>query len=838
MSAVTRTVSIIALSTMVAAPCMAQSIGGFTPTGDMTAPRGFLHTATRLHDGKVLMAGCTRTTSAELYDPASHTFTPTGSMTAVRCGHSATLLADGRVLIAGGYRQAGENLNSAEVYDPSTGTFTPTGDMIGLQIGHTATLLPNGSVLIAGGLASGCFGCPAQVNNPELYDPSTGTFSLTGAFAGKGNVYVTGGPAVTAAVALPDGRVLIAGEPTSELYDPFTGTFQLTGAMTNPCRFFQVGYIAGRTATMLTNGLVLLTGGEHEDCGRFANAELYDVVTGRFTATGSMTRPRTNHSATLLPDGTVLIAGGESEDCNEQRCSLVGTVASAEVFDPSAGTFTLTADMSARRAGHSATALDDGTVLVAGGYAFVWDQVPCCVETASAELWTPAAGSTPVVTADSVTPNSGSGMTQTFGLQYSDTAGASDLTQAWVWFNATFASSAANSCLLYYVRATNTLNLIDDGGTGWLAATLGSGTLQNSSCAVALGSSTAPTSGNTLTLNLAITFKAAFVGAKNIYMYVTNGTQNSGWQTRGTWTVPAGSTPVVTADLVTPNSGSGTTQTLALAYSDAAGASDLTQVWAWINATFSSTAANSCMVHYVRATNTLNLINDAGTAWLSLPLGGGGTLENSSCAIALGSTSTALAGNTLTLNLALTFKPAFAGKKYVFMYATNGSQNSGWQTRGTWTVPAGGAVTANSVTPNAGSGATQTFALQYGDTGGGANLTQTWVWFNATFASTAANSCLVYYDATTGQLNLINDAGTAWLSAALGGGALRNASCTIALGSSSRVISGNTLTLTLALTFTPAFSGGKNVYLYATDGTVNSGWQTRGTWTVPSPSTP
>jgi galactose oxidase-like protein len=407
MSAVTRTVSIIALSTMVAAPCMAQSDGGFrrmtqldgrfTPTGDMTAPRGSYHTATRLHDGKVLMAGCTGTTSAELYDPRSHTFTPTGSMTAVRCWHSATLLADGRVLIAGGYRQPGENLRSAEVYDPSTGTFTPTGDMIGLQFGHTATLLLNGRVLIAGGLAWGCLGCPGQVNNPELYDPSTGTFSLTGAFAGNGNADVIGGPAVSAAVALPDGRVLIAGEPTSELYDTLTGTFKLTGVMTTSpgC-----GFIFARAATLLTNGLVLLTGGENGDCGLFADAELYDVVTGRFTAIGSMTRRRTHHSATLLPDGTVLIAGGVSFYCDVQRCTPT-IDASTEVFDPSAGSFTPTAMMSAGREGHSSTVLNDGTVLVAGGHFADSVSAPCCFanhrDLASAELWAVPALSTPVL---------------------------------------------------------------------------------------------------------------------------------------------------------------------------------------------------------------------------------------------------------------------------------------------------------------------------------------------------------------------------------------------------------------------------------------------------------
>ena len=119
-----------------------------------------------------------------------------------------------------------------------------------------------------------------------------------------------------------------------------------------------MGTSADVKATLLTNGLVLLTGGGDEDCWRFAHAELYDVVKGTFTATGSMTRPRICRSATLLPDGTVLITGGEV------------TAGSAEVFDPSTGRFASTADMSATRGGHSATALNDGTVLVAGGYSF------------------------------------------------------------------------------------------------------------------------------------------------------------------------------------------------------------------------------------------------------------------------------------------------------------------------------------------------------------------------------------------------------------------------------------------------------------------------------------
>src|SRR5262245_11148010 len=138
----------------------AQSPETFVPTGNMTTTRS-LHTATLLKDGRVLIAGGEanpdRTfapvtwASAELYDPATGTFSPTGSMTEPREQHTATLLADGRVLITGGRRFTPSPIfymASAELYDPVTGTFTPTGDMIEAQTSHTATLLNNGKVLI------------------------------------------------------------------------------------------------------------------------------------------------------------------------------------------------------------------------------------------------------------------------------------------------------------------------------------------------------------------------------------------------------------------------------------------------------------------------------------------------------------------------------------------------------------------------------------------------------------------------------------------------------------------------------------------------------------------
>jgi hypothetical protein len=450
--------------------------------------------------------------------------------------------------------------------------------------------------------------------------------------------------------------------------------------------------------------------------------------------------------------------------------------------------------------------------------------------------WSVPAGAAAVVTADSVSPSTGSGATQTFALRYSDTQGAAGLSTTWAWFHTSMTSTSANSCLVYYNRQTNRLNIINDAGTVWSSAALGgSGTLQNSQCAVSLAGSSAVSSGNTLTLNLAMTFAAGFAGTKNVYMFAANSAINSGWQTRGAWTVPGGgTTPTVSAVSVSPSNGSGTSGTFALQYSDTSGAANLSTAWVWFNTSMTSTSANSCLLYYSRPTNTLSLINNTGTTWSSAPLGGGGTLQNSQCSVALGSSAAVVSGTTLTLNLALTFGPGFAGGKNIYMFAANSALNSGWQTRGLWNVPASAtAVTADAVTPNSGAGTTQTFALQYSDTAGVNDLRTVWVWFNETFASTSAYSCMLHYDRTTNLLYLVDPSGSFWDSARLGSGELRNASCVINLAGSSVVQSGNTLTLNLAVTFRWSFFGPKNIYMFASsqNGT-NSGWQTRGSWTA------
>src|SRR5215475_9827230 len=139
----------------------AQGPNTITPTGNLNTPRAG-HTATLLANGNILIAGGSATlpgfpASTELYNPASGTFTPAGNMTISRSLHTATLLSDGKVLLAGGQVSFGDGAwgatgqATAELYDPATGAFTPTGSMTAARASHTATLLNNGKVLTAGG---------------------------------------------------------------------------------------------------------------------------------------------------------------------------------------------------------------------------------------------------------------------------------------------------------------------------------------------------------------------------------------------------------------------------------------------------------------------------------------------------------------------------------------------------------------------------------------------------------------------------------------------------------------------------------------------------------------
>ena len=207
----------------------------WVPTGNLNVARAD-HTATLLADGTVLIVGGGNVdgsndvylAGAETYDPATGIWSPAGSLRIGRSGgHTATLLPNGKVLVAGGVGvPAFAYTESAELYDPTTRTWSPTGQLNTRRSHHTATLLRNGKVLVAGGL--GGFNND-NLHDSELYDPATGTWSVTGSM-----VYARYAHSAT---QLRDGKVLVAGGSlfveimfevtvdSAELYDPVTGTW-------------------------------------------------------------------------------------------------------------------------------------------------------------------------------------------------------------------------------------------------------------------------------------------------------------------------------------------------------------------------------------------------------------------------------------------------------------------------------------------------------------------------------------------------------------------------------------------------------------------------------------
>lgn len=354
-------------------------VANLTGTGTTTGLTVARHnsSATLLDNGQVLVAGgsvctpfCSPLATAELYNPATQTFTATGGLSGYRGTHTATLLKNGMVLLAGG-EVSGTSLATAELYDPATGTFTATGNLNVPRHNHTATLLNDGTVLIAGGSSRIGRNPPTKVPCAELYDPAAKSFKLTGCLGTARDEHT--------ATLLDSGKVLIAGGnanppggylASAELYDPATSAFTPAGMMGKTRSL--------HTATLLKNGMVLIAGGADptRNAGAIADAELYNPESGAFVATGKLQAARYRTSALLLNTGAVLLSGGGDEQ---------GYLSSAEVYNPTTQTFVATGTLKVARLGHKSVLLKDGTVLAVAGQGEDGDL-------ASAELYDPATG--------------------------------------------------------------------------------------------------------------------------------------------------------------------------------------------------------------------------------------------------------------------------------------------------------------------------------------------------------------------------------------------------------------------------------------------------------------
>jgi len=356
--------------------------GSFITTGSLIQARGS-HTATLLPDGRVLVVGGNADSSspsgyldsAEQWDPRTATFTAAGTLPVARAQHTATLLPDGRVLIVGGLgsRVAGANvLGDAELWDPATDTFEPAGSLAEPRWFHSATLLSDGSVLVVGGM-----GREHLLADAEIWDPVSRSFHATGPLLEARSLHT--------ATLLNDGRVLIAGgydpmwgtpvEGSTEIWDPATGSFLPTGPLAEQR--------SDHTATLLPDGRVLVVGGEPlpPPLRMLDSVEAWDPATESSSQDGVLLEGRAGHTATLLPDGGLLVIGGVRDDGGDRT-----PMATAELRDPDTETFQLTGSMALARRAHTATLLPDGRVIVIGGYGGPGQMGDAL---ASAEVWTP-----------------------------------------------------------------------------------------------------------------------------------------------------------------------------------------------------------------------------------------------------------------------------------------------------------------------------------------------------------------------------------------------------------------------------------------------------------------
>ena len=280
-------------------------------------------------------------------------------------------LAGGRLLVAGGTAAGGDPTGSVALFDPMTNLWTAGPTLATARHRHTATRLGDGRALVAGGRAAGDDG---PLGSAEIYDPLANTWSTVATELGvprHGH----------SATLLADGTVLVAGGTgprgteeaalyAAERFDPATGQWTAAPPMSDAR--------TGHQAVLLPDGRVLVvggllrTGGEAATGGRgtaLASCELFDPESGAWVPAAPLGTPRAGHTATLLLDGTVLVAGGDLVGVRPDGTYRAESLGTAERYDPGTDRWSPAADLPGPRTRHRAVLLHSGRVLVVGGTA-------------------------------------------------------------------------------------------------------------------------------------------------------------------------------------------------------------------------------------------------------------------------------------------------------------------------------------------------------------------------------------------------------------------------------------------------------------------------------------
>ena len=367
-----------------------------TPSPDdstrLAVPRSY-HTAELLPDGRVILGGGWSgvannnfiaplpLTHFDVYLPAEgwSVISPADDDQAI-FDPSIVLMADGTILLVGirGDETGDDFTNAAAILDPATQLWTPLPAPVIAQSSSRFALLQDGRVLAAGGEQvenDGAFTIIRTfLTETEIFDPRTGQWQPA-ANTNHASQYST-------IVALQNGGALLVhnaytadDEIGAEIYDPDADEWRVVPGMR--------GARGVPKAAVLSDGRVLAIGATIDTTGEGeylvqtvkGSAEIYDPATGAWTPTGDMVGARVYFSAlTSLPDGRALASGGMGQGDGAELQMFT-----TEIYDPDTNAWTPGPNLLEPRYGHSATALPDGSVLIAGGVTIlldIWEVYP------------------------------------------------------------------------------------------------------------------------------------------------------------------------------------------------------------------------------------------------------------------------------------------------------------------------------------------------------------------------------------------------------------------------------------------------------------------------------
>jgi len=524
------------------------------------------------------------------------------------------------------------------VYDPNAGIV-----YLMLDSGIGATFKPIGSALVLAN--SQCQVGTTNAVASGLSQTITLSVAFTAAFGGIKNIYMFAADAGSNTGFVMRGTYLVAaaGPPVSTTVVPSSGF--------GPSQLFSFTASDPRGAGLITGmGMLLSTSTSTVNACSMVYDPTNNVVSLAFNNPAS---------------GAASVTPGLPTIVSNSQCSLNGATTTVAVTGTSV-VVTVGLTFNAAWAGAKNIYLQASEGLVSTGFVSVGS-------------WTVSGLTLPI----SVNPASGSSASQSFSFVARNANGAAQIKYVQFLFSRA-GLAAPNACYVNYDTNANTFYLLSDDAKQWYGVVAGSaGNIGNAQCTIYGSGSGSSPSGTDLTVTVALSFRTAFAGLKNVYLLAGDAQRvPSVWQPVGTWS-DLGNPNLVQITSFAPSSGAGSSQIFTATISDGLGPSSIALQQLLVNTTLSP--ADGCFVQYDPVGNVFYLMNDAGTVSSSLVPGSATQVSNSQCVLHGTGSNGLKSGSTLALAFNLTFTAAFSGIKQVYM---QGVDNAGiievWHPVGTW----------------------------------------------------------------------------------------------------------------------------------------------------------